>query len=115
VQTIVRLVQERMRELRAAVDLRRSGDIEGASALLKQPRGEELMNALRTTVGRLEQEQVEKMQKDSRATDEAIRLRTLVFLLAGCGNILFLGWAYRGISQAIEEREATAIMHRSLE
>lgn len=113
-QTIVRLVQERMRELRTAVDLRRNGDTEGSIAISRKGH-QKSMDGLQATVGRLEQEQVEKLQKDSRATDEAIRLRTLVFLLAGCGNILFLGWAYHRISHSIEEREAAAIMHRPLE
>ncbi|MEY2527531.1 MAG: hypothetical protein QOE73_2302 [Verrucomicrobiota bacterium] len=109
-QAIVRLVQAKLTELRAAVDLRRNRDVDAAKGFIKADKETKAMDKLRATVGGLEKEQLEKLQDDSRSTDNSIRLRTLVFLLAGCGNILFLGWAYHRISHAMEEREAAAVM-----
>ena len=43
-----------------------------------------------------------------------VEARTLIFLLAACGNILFLGWAYHRISRAIEESEATRNLYGPL-
>jgi CHASE3 domain sensor protein len=114
-QTIVKLVQEKMTDLRDAIELRRSGDHVAAGTVVKSGRGKQLMEDLQKTVADLEAEQTRQLEDDVKLADESIRTRTLIFLLAACGNILFLGWAYHRISQAIEEREATAIMHRPLE
>jgi CHASE3 domain sensor protein len=114
IQTIVRMTEGKMAELRRTIELRRHGDADAAAAIVRTGRGKELMDDLRAAIGRLEQEQGRKLEGEMRAADKAIRLRTLVFLLAGCGNILFLGWAYHRISHAMEEREATAVMYRGL-
>jgi hypothetical protein len=47
-----------------------------------------------TSLDRKETEQAEKLKADLRSADQAVDARTLIFLLAACGNILFLGWAY---------------------
>lgn len=112
IQKIVRLIQEEIAELRTGIQLRRNGDSEAVGAVMKAGEGRKLMEDLRSAIGSLEQEQIKRLRDDSRRTDEAIRLRTLVFLLSGCGTILFLGWSYRRITQAVEEREAAAVMHR---
>jgi len=94
--------------------LRRNGDGAGASAMVKTSRGQKLMEDLGTVIGELEREQNEKLKADLRSADEAVEARTLIFLLAACGNILFLGWAYHRISQAIEESEATRNLYRPI-
>ena len=108
-QTIVTLVREKMTELRATIELRRNGDGAAASAMVKTGRGQKLMEDLGSVIGELEREQNEKLKADLRSADEAVEARTLIFLLAACGNILFLGWAYHRISQAIEESERLGI------
>ena len=113
-QTIVTLVREKMTELRATIELRRNGDGAGASAMVKTGRGQKLMENLGRVIGELEREQNEKLKADLRSADEAVEARTLIFLLAACGNILFLGWAYHRISQAIEESEATRNLYGPL-
>src|SRR5438874_9623140 len=56
-QTIVKLVQEKMAELRSAIDLRRNGDIAAAVSAVKSGQGAKSMEDLRRTIGDLEQEQ----------------------------------------------------------
>ena len=113
-QTIVTRVREKMTELRATIELRRNGDGAAASAMVKTGRGQKLMEDLGSVIGELEREQNEKLKADLRSADEAVEARTLIFLLAACGNILFLGWAYHRISQAIEESEATRNLYGPL-
>ena len=103
-----------MTELRATVELRRNGDGVAASAMVKTGRGQKLMEDLGSVIGELERELNEKLKADLRSADQAVEARTLIFLLAACGNILFLGWAYHRISQAIEESEATRNLYRPL-
>src|SRR6266404_2620509 len=114
IQTIMKLVREKMTELRATIELQHNGDGAAASAMVKTGRGQKLMEDLGSVIRELEWEQNEKLKADLKSADEAVEARTLIFLLAACGNILFLGWAYHRISQAIEESEATRNLYRPL-
>ena len=114
IQTIAKLVREKMTELRATIELRRNGNGAAASSVVKTGRGQKLMEDLGGVIGELEREQNEKLKADLRSADQAVEARTLIFLLAACGNILFLGWAYHRISQAIEESEATRNLYGPL-
>ena len=100
------LVQTKLDELGEVIALRRSGGFEAAAARLQQGAGKETMDELRKRVSAVRDQQEALIQTEGRQIEAATTLRTLVFLLCGLMNLLFIVWAYRRIRLALDEREA---------
>ena len=100
------LVRTKLDELGETIALRRSGGFEAAAARLQQGAGKETMDDLRKRVSAVRDQQEALIQREGRQIEAATELRTLVFLLCGLMNLLFIVWAYRRIRMALDEREA---------
>ena len=106
IEAIIRLIQQKLAELRETIELRQSGGFEAAAAVVRSNTGRELMDELRGGVGRLRSQQAASLQSDARLSDETTRRRTAVFVLSGLLNILFLWWAYQRITESIRQRDS---------
>jgi signal transduction histidine kinase len=100
------LVRTKLDELGETIALRRSGGFEAAAARLQQGAGRETMVDLRKRVSAVRDQQEALLQTEGKQIEAANELRTLVFLLCGLMNLLFIVWAYRRIRTALDEREA---------
>jgi signal transduction histidine kinase len=100
------LVRTKLDELGETIALRRTGGFEAAAARLQQGAGRETMLELRQRVGAVRDQQEALIQSEGKQIEAATELRTLVFLLCGLMNLLFIVWAYRRIRLALYEREA---------
>lgn len=100
------LVRTKLDELGETIALRRSGGFEAAAARLQQGAGRETMVDLRKRVSAVRDQQETLIQTEGKQIEAATELRTLVFLLCGLMNLLFIVWAYRRIRTALDEREA---------
>ena len=100
------LVQTKLDELGEVIALRRSGGFEAAAVRVQQGAGKETMDELRKRVSAVRDQQEALIQAEGRQIESATTLRTLVFLLCGLMNLLFIVWAYRRIRLALDEREA---------
>ena len=105
IEAIIRLIQQKLAELRETIELRQSGGFEAAATVVGSNTGRELMDELRGGVGRLRSQQAAALQSDARLSDETTRRRTAVFVLSGLLNILFLWWAYQRITESIRQRD----------
>jgi PAS domain S-box-containing protein len=106
IEAIIRLIQQKLAELRETIELRQSGGFEAAATVVQSNTGRELMEELRGSVGRLRSQQAVALQSDARLSDETTRRRTAVFALTGLLNILFLWWAYQRITESIRQRDS---------
>ena len=100
------LVRTKLDELGETIALRRTGGFEAAAARLQHGTGRETMVELRKRVSAVRDQQEALIQSEGRQIEAATKLRTLVFLLCGLMNLLFIVWAYRRIRLALHEREA---------
>jgi PAS domain S-box-containing protein len=107
--TVTRLIDQKLAELRGTIDARRSGNVEGAVAIVRNNTGQQLMDELRADISRLQAREAIALQSNARLSDETTRRRTAVFVLTGLINILFLSWAYQRISEAIKERDRALV------
>jgi PAS domain S-box-containing protein len=110
VQRIGELIQEKFGELRATIELRRTSGFDAAAAVIQRNVGKDIMDQLRNHIEGLEAQQFAALQVDSRSSKDATRTRTLVFVLTGIVNIVFLAWAYFRIVRSIQERDS-ALAH----
>jgi PAS domain S-box-containing protein len=110
VQRIGELIQEKFAELRATIELRRTSGFDAAAAVIQRNVGKDIMDQLRNQIEGLEAQQFAALQVDSRSSKDATRTRTLVFVLTGLVNIIFLAWAYFRIVRSIQERDS-ALAH----
>jgi PAS domain S-box-containing protein len=106
IETITRLIQQKLAEVRETIELRRSAGLEAAAIVVRSNTGRDLMDELRAGVGRLRSQQTAALQSDARLSDESTRRRTAVFVLTGLLNILFLWWAYQRITEAIKQKDS---------
>jgi PAS domain S-box-containing protein len=106
IEAIIRLIQQKLAELRETIELRQSGGFEAAATVVRSNTGRELMDELRGGLGRLRSQQAAALQSDARLSDETTRRRTAVFVLTGLLNILFLWWAYQRITESIRQRDS---------
>src|SRR5450755_1877737 len=106
VRAISDLIQQKLGELRATIELRRSGGFDAAAPVIQANVGEQIMDQLRAGIGRLQSKQSAALQADSQLSSEATRTRTDVFILTAGINIIFLAWAYQRIARSIKERDS---------
>jgi PAS domain S-box-containing protein len=106
VATLTNLIEQKMAELRRTIDLRKNEGFEAAAAVMRTGEGRRIMDKLRAAVGRLKDIQSKQAEEDARQTDAATRTRTLVFILTGSLNIVFLIWAYQRIADSLRQRDA---------
>lgn len=105
-QAIKELVEQKLGELRSTIALRRSGGFGAVAPVIQANVGNQIMDQLRTRVGRLQSKQTAALQDDARLSDEATRTRTEVFILTAVINIMFLIWAYQRIARSVKERDS---------
>jgi PAS domain S-box-containing protein len=111
-EAITKLVERKLAELRDTIELRRSGGFDAAVAATQSGAGKQIMDDLRSEVGRLQSKELAALRRDSALSDEVTRTRTVVFLLTAMVNILVLAWAYRRIAEAIRQRDAALTQAR---
>ena len=63
------------------------------------------MDELRLAVVQLQQRQEAQLQAETKVADRATLARTLIFVIAGLVNLIFLDWTYRRITAAVRARE----------
>jgi PAS domain S-box-containing protein len=106
VRALSDLIRQKLAEMRSTLELRRSGGFDAAASVVRANAGKKIMDQVRTEVGRLQSKQFAALQVDSRRSSEATRTRTLIFILTGVVNIIFLAWAYQRIARSIRERDS---------
>jgi len=112
VRRVESLAEQKLTELADTVRARRERGIEAALAIVTTERGRQLMDAIRAAIGEMEAQQQADLRLASRKAERAQVARTLVFLVAGGVNLVFLGWAYARISREIDTREAAVLEAR---
>ena len=100
------LVQQKLAELHSSIELRRSGGLDAATSVIQGDSGKQIMDQLRAEVTDLKSKQSAALQLDAKLSDETTRARTLVFMLVGVFNIVFLAWAYQRIVKSVRERDS---------
>jgi PAS domain S-box-containing protein len=99
---IEQLVQKKLSELQTTIQLRRTGGLDAAVAVVKTNVGRETMDELRAAIARLQEQQEFAMRRETTTAEMATRARTLTFTFTGLINLLFILWAYQRIRSAIE-------------
>ena len=99
------LIQHKMAELNSTIEVRRSRGFDAALPLVRAGSGKQLMDDLRSEVGRLRERQAVALSDDATLSNTATQTRTLVFILCGLLNLGILAWAYRRITEALRERD----------
>ena len=102
---VEQLVQAKMADLHSTIELRRSEGFEAAAAATETGRGRKIMDDLRADIARIQTKKTAALEADVKASDEATRVRTFLFIISGLLNIGVLLWAYRRIAEAIRERD----------
>ena len=97
------LVQQKLAELHSSIELRRSGHLDAATSVIQGDSGKQIIDQLRAEVMDLKSKQSAALQLDAKLSDETTRARTLVFMLVGVFNIVFLAWAYQRIVKSVRE------------
>ncbi len=100
------LVQQKSAELHSSIELLRSGHLDAATSVIQGDSGKQIMDQLRAEVMDLKSKQSAALQLDAKLSDETTRARTLVFMLVGVFNIVFLAWAYQRIVKSVRERDS---------
>jgi PAS domain S-box-containing protein len=99
------LIQQKMAELNSSIEVRRSQGFDATLPLVQAGSGKQLMDDLRSEVGRLRERQAAALNVDETLSKRATQTRTLVFLLCGLLNLGILAWAYRRITEASHDRD----------
>jgi PAS domain S-box-containing protein len=105
IATLRQLVDQKLAELRATIELRRTKGSDEAVPLIQAGSGKELMDRFREAVAQLKARQLSGLRADAKLSDQATRTRTLVFGLCGLLNVGMFVWAYRRISEAVKQRD----------
>jgi PAS domain S-box-containing protein len=103
---IQRLVQTKLAELGDTIALRRTAGFSAAAEAIQEGAGKEAMDEMRSRIGAIHDQREELVRAQTRQIEAATTLRTLVFVLSGLTNLLFIGWAYRRIRRVLGQREA---------
>jgi PAS domain S-box-containing protein len=106
VRKLANLIGQKLAELQSTIELRRGGGFDAAASVIQANAGKKMMDQVRSEVGRLQSKQFAALQVDSRRSSEATRTRTVIFILTGVVNIIFLAWAYQRIARSIRERDS---------
>ncbi len=105
VAKVTALIQQKMAELNSTIAVRRSRGFEATLPLVQAGSGKQLMDDLRSEVGRLRERQAAALNVDETLSKRATQTRTVVFVLCGLLNLGILAWAYRRITEALHERD----------
>jgi PAS domain S-box-containing protein len=105
VAKVTALVRQKMAELNSTIEVRRSSGFDATLPLVRAGSGKKIMDDLRSEVVRLRDRQFEELKADEAVSIRATRTRTEVFLLCGLLNLGILAWAYRRITEALQERD----------
>jgi PAS domain S-box-containing protein len=105
VAKVTALIQQKMAELNSTIAVRRSRGFDATLPLVQAGSGKQLMDDLRSEVGRLRERQAAALNVDAILSKRATQTRTLVFVLCGLLNLGILAWAYRRITEALHERD----------
>ena len=106
VSRIIKLAEQKMAELRFAIDLRQHGRVAEADETERTSLGRGLMTQLRAELGDLVAGEERNLDREIKEQDRLTELRSNLFLVTAAVNIVFLGWAYGRISRALDEKEA---------
>jgi len=98
------LIEQKLSELKRTIEVRRSGRVEEALAIVKSDQGKGLMDKIRAVVTQLQVQQQAHYGEAVRMATRATYIRTIVFALTGLMNLLFLAWAYRLVALEIQRR-----------
>ncbi|SPE57162.1 putative Histidine kinase [Verrucomicrobia bacterium] len=116
VQSLIRLSQEKLAELEQTIQLRRSGGLTSALALVRSGEGKATMDKIRTEVARMSAAEEIKLQRALERATWAVSLRTATYVVMAIFNLGVLAWAYRRMTQEILQREAAVVeTHRQKE
>src|SRR4029077_10150144 len=105
VAKVTALIQQKMAELNSTIAVRRSRGFDATLHLFQAGSGKQLMDDLRSEVGRLRERQAAALNVDAILSKRATQTRTLVFVLCGLLNLGIIAWAYRRITEALHERD----------
>ena len=106
VSRIIKLAEQKMAELRVAIELRQRGRVAEADQTERTSLGNGLMTQLRAELEDLVAVEERNLDQEMKEQDRLTELRSDLFLVTAAVNIVFLGWAYGRISRALEENEA---------
>src|SRR5262249_28108130 len=102
---VTQLVEQKIRELRRTVELRRTGGFDAGAEAVRSGQGQQLMEKLRAEVARVQSIKTAALERDRQASDRITWIRTVVFFVAGLLNLIVLAWAYRRIAESIKLRD----------
>ncbi len=109
VERTLSLTQQKLAELGQTIQLRQSGGLNAALAVVRQNAGEQTMDALRAEIGQMQtREQTEFLGAVQRA-HRMEELRTETFLGVALVNLVFLGWVARKLFRAMHQREMAVL------
>lgn len=106
ISSLTSLVDRKMKELQATIDLRKTSGAEAVAAVIRGDEGRQIMDGLRSEVDKLIRAQEIEVRQDRTSSDATTRARTLVFFLTACLNVAFLAWAYKRIFRLLRQRQA---------
>jgi PAS domain S-box-containing protein len=112
VDSVLRLVQEKVTELEQSIQIRRDSALEPALALVRAGEGKATTEKLRAEVGRIASAQQLELDRAVKRATIADTWRASIFFLTISFNLIFVAWAYGRVSREVKLREAAALETR---
>lgn len=112
VQSIAKLTDQKLAEIRETVELQKHGDTDAALRIVDSDAGIRIMDSIRDGIGRMANRQQLQLQEARRAAYIYTIIRSIVFFVVAFLNLAFLGWTYRKIVAEMTGRDVAAIEAR---
>lgn len=99
-------LEKKLAELNRTVELRRSGETDVATSIVKGDEGKRLMDSIRADAAELIRNEESILHKAQKSADRGTNFRTAVFVIVVGVNLIFLWWAFNQIQKEMYQRIA---------
>lgn len=103
------LMNEKLAELQATIDLAEGGNSAGALERMRQGEGKRVMDSIREKFTHLQVQQQRERARAENDASEATLYRTVMFVIIAALNLLFLAWAYIRIRREMSLQYVAAL------
>ena len=112
VARVTRLIDEKLEELKQAIELRRTQGFDAALAIVKTNGGKHLMDAIRLQIAAMISREDSALAASDARAESLEDYRDIIFAVLSILILAILAWAYSQIRDEIARREAALIEAR---
>jgi PAS domain S-box-containing protein len=109
VQRVAALTDGALAEMDKAIKIRRDQGIEAVLPVLRNEKGQQLMDSIRTELAGIRAHEEREFAEVSQQARSAGTMRSTTYLGAASLNLAFLGWMFARISTEMRRRQAVAL------